>query len=118
MNLSSLIDYNKTNNSITSICLLIIDLIVYSFKAYNINYEDVRIRKFEYLINSATPHIDENIRIVGSYQDLVNSSEIDDEQVKNEEYTLNEENTALDIDDFVTEEEDGIGDYNYINYDD
>ena len=65
------------------------------------------------------PHIDETLRIVGHYQELLTQQEIDDPNKKEESYSTNEELTSLDIDDY--DKDDDIDDaaevFNGDNYD-
>ena len=65
-----------------------------------IAYTNYNIRQFDYLLLNDNPHIDETLRIVGHYQELLTQQEIDDPNKKEESYSTNEELTSLDIDDY------------------
>ena len=109
-NLSKLFQYNDMPAIRTSLCYMIIKLIIYNYNTYYIPIENFEIRKFDSLLLTEAPYMDESMRVVGYYQDLVNVNEIDDEVVKDMNYELNEETTALDMDD--NEKEDEVLDYN------
>ena len=108
-NLSKLFQYNDMPAIRTSLCYMIIKLIIYNYNTYYIPLENFEIRKFDSLLLTEAPYMDESMRVVGYYQDLVNVKEIDDEVVKEMNYDMNEERTALDMDD--NENEDAILDY-------
>ena len=59
-----------------------------------------QIRKFDSILSVDAPYIDESSRVVGYYQELVNVKEIDEDANKEKEYDMNEENNALDIDEY------------------
>jgi hypothetical protein len=67
---------------------------------YNIPIEISQVRKFDSLLLIDAPYIDESSRVVGYYQDLVNVKEIDEEMIKEMNYDMNEEMTALDVDEY------------------
>ena len=56
------------------------------------------------LINE-TPYIDETLKIVGHYQELMTQKEIDDPDKKEQDYSNNEAQTALDIDDYEVDDD-------------
>ena len=89
--------------------IIIILIIFINYNTYYIPIENFEIRKFDSLLLTEAPYMDESMRVVGYYQDLVNTKEIDDEVVKEMNYDMNEEMTALDMDD--NEKEDEILDY-------
>jgi hypothetical protein len=62
--------------------------------------ENSQIRKFDAVLSVDAPYIDESSRVVGYYQELVNVKEIDEEVNKEKEYDMNEEQNALDIDEY------------------
>ena len=107
-NLKKLIDFNDSSIR-TNLCYMIIRLIIFNYKIYYVPFEDYQIRKFDSFLLTEAPYIDESLRVVGYYMDLVNTKEIDDEVVKEANYDMNEELNALDMDD--NEREDAELDY-------
>ena len=60
--------------------------------------------------------MDESMKVVGYYQDLVNVKEIDDEKQKDMNYDINEEMGALDINAIDAGDNDpDDGDYNQMD---
>jgi hypothetical protein len=82
----------------TELAYFIIKLIQYSFNFYYRPYNNSEIRKFDLLLVKEAPVIDDSIHLTGV--SLSNNQEIDDEKIKEENYTANEEMNALDIDDY------------------
>jgi hypothetical protein len=62
--------------------------------------ENSQVRKFDSILSIEAPYIDESLRVVGYYQELVNVKEIDEEANKEKEQDMNEENNALDLDEY------------------
>jgi len=79
---------------------MLIHIIQYCYEMYHIPLENSQIRKFDSLLSLDAPYIDESLRIVGYYQELVNVKEIDDVADKEKEYDVKEEQDALDIDEY------------------
>ena len=107
---------------------LIVRIIGYNFENYRLPINEIDLRKFYKIISINAPNIDERLRIVGSYEELLNSQEIDDEnkglfnnkdkenekkvdEEKEAMIDFEEEQNALDIDDY---EEDDTG---YMDFD-
>jgi hypothetical protein len=97
-----LLDNNK--NKIDFV-YLIIKLIKYVFNLYYIPYINYNILKFEFYLLNEAPYIDEKLKIVGQYHELLTLNEIDDYAHKEEQYNNNEENNALDIDDYEVDDD-------------
>jgi hypothetical protein len=108
-NLEKLLDYNSEQSIKINLCYFIIKIIIYSYNLYYTPIENIMIRRFEFLIEHETPYIDESLRTVGLYQELVNIDEIDDAKITEMEMDMLEESTALDIDDY--EEDDMYEDF-------
>uniref|UniRef100_A0A6C0DA89 Uncharacterized protein n=1 Tax=viral metagenome TaxID=1070528 RepID=A0A6C0DA89_9ZZZZ len=100
MNLNRLLDYNTLPAIESELAYLIIRIIEYSFKIYYKEHNYFEIRKFDYLLLSDIPYINETVRLDGFYQELVTSQEIDDEKVKEQNYDAQEAFDSLDIDDY------------------
>ena len=103
-NLHKLIDINTNPGIRISLCYMIIKLIIFCFNIYYIPIENNVLRKFDSVLSNESPYIDDKMQVSGYYMDLVNTQEIDDEAVKEITYDINEENKALDIDDFEKED--------------
>jgi hypothetical protein len=113
-NLKRLLEYNANKTNIVN---MIIKLIHFSFNHYYIPYENFQIRKFDSLILKDRPYIDESLRIVGFYQEMVDVNTIDEAQVNEMVLEAEEEMNSYDIDtDGI-----GMGDYdeddNNLDYD-
>jgi hypothetical protein len=104
-NLNKLLDYNTQAAIESELSHLIIKLIRYLFNLYYRPYSNYNIRKFDFLLINETPYIDETLKVVGHYQELLSQSEIDDPQKKNKEYSANEALTSLDIDDYDVDDD-------------
>jgi hypothetical protein len=108
-NLNKLIDYNDLPAIRTNICYMIIKLIIYNYNMYNIPIENIYARKFDTMLLTDAPYLDESSRVMGYYNDLVNVKDID-EAVQNElDYDINEEMNSIDLDN--NDIEDDILDY-------
>ena len=128
-NLNRLLDYNSNSQQINqNLAFMIVKLINYNFDFYRIPFDNIALRKFYKIVNINAPNIDESLRVVGSYEELLNSQEIDDEnkglfnnkdkenekkidEEKDAMIDFQEEKDSLDIDDY---EEDDSG---YIDFD-
>ena len=130
-NLNRLLDYNSNSQQINqNLAFMIVKLINYNFDFYRIPFDNIALRKFYKIVNINAPNIDESLRVVGSYEELLNSQEIDDEnkglvnkdskdddiyynktdEEKNKEDDNREEKDAVDIDDYENpDDEDGYG---------
>ena len=124
-NLNRLLDYNNNSQQINqNLAYMIVKLIDYNFDFYRIPFDNIALRKFYKIVNIDAPNIDESLRVVGSYEELLNSQEIDDENKGlinnnnsekteediNKEIDSKEESEALDIDDYENlDDEDGYG---------
>jgi hypothetical protein len=101
-----LLDYNDAQPVILSeLSHLLIKIIRYQFNSYYRPYSNYNIRKFDFLLLNETPYIDETLKTVGHYQELLTKEEIDDPEKKEQEYTNKEESDALDIDDYELDDD-------------
>ena len=99
-NFNRLLDYNKQPVIESELAHLLIKTIRYLFNIYYKPYSNYNIRQFDYLLLNDNPYIDETLKIVGHYQELLTQQEIDDPNKKEELYSTNEELNSLDIDDY------------------
>lgn len=112
-NFNKLLDYNEQNNIKIEIANMIVKIIQYLHKSYYNPINQCDIRKFDFLLINDISYIDENVRIVGYYNELVSINELDEDKIKEENYNAQEENDALDIDDYKDDENDNEDiDYN------
>jgi hypothetical protein len=104
-NLSMLIDYNdgmdKTNTG-----HFIIVLINQIFMEYYIPLNDTNLRKFEYKINSKAIVQDENIHIVGIYNEIVSQEELNSNDTREENYDASQAESSFDVGDYDEDEDD------------
>jgi hypothetical protein len=102
------------SSGITSeLAYLIVKLLTYSFHLYYKSYANYNIRKFDYLLLNDNPSIDETLKTVGHYQELLSQQDIDDTTKKEENENAREELDAIDIDDY--EQTDDIDEFAEIN---
>jgi hypothetical protein len=99
-NMSKLIEYNTQPAIKTQITYMLIRIIQFSYNMYFVPIEYTAIRRFSSILSIDAPYIDESSRVIGFYQELVNTKEIDEEAIKEREYDMNEEQNALDIDEY------------------
>ena len=77
---------------------MIVKLIHFSFNHYYIPYDNFQVRKFDALILKDRPYIDESLRVIGFYQELVDVNSIDEEQTRDMLMEAQEEINSYDID--------------------
>ena len=99
-NLKRLLEYNENKTNIVN---MVIKLIHFSFNHYYIPYENFQIRKFDSLILKDRPYIDESLRVIGFYQELVDVNTIDEQKTNDMLLEAEEERNAYDLD------TDGVG---------
>jgi hypothetical protein len=104
-NLNRLLDYNKQPIIESELAHLIVKIIKYSVSLYYYDYSDIEIRKFDYMMLNEAPIVNANVRFVGLYSELLNSEEIDDQKIKDDNYDAQEEFDALDIDDYEIDDD-------------
>ena len=95
-NLSKLLKYND-NIDMAYLC---IKIILYLFNLYYIPYSSYTIRKLDYLFLLDPPSIDENLKIVGYYQELLTNEEVNNPDKKEELYDEQEIKDAFDLDEY------------------
>ena len=96
-NMTLLIECNELSAIKTQLCYMIIKIIIFNYNMYYIPIDRTEIRTFNSILITETPYIDDSMKSVGYYQDLLNVNEIDDEKEKEQQYDMNEEMGALDI---------------------
>ncbi len=104
-NFNRLLDYNKQPVIESELAHLLIKLIRYLFNLYYRPYSNYNIRKFDFLLLNETPYIDETLKVVGHYQELLTQQEIDDPDKKEESYSAQEAFDSLDIDDYEQDDD-------------
>jgi len=104
-NFNRLLDYNKQPVIQSELAHLIIKIIKYLFNLYYRPYSNYNVRKFDFLLINETPYIDEKLKIVGHYQELLTQQEIDDPNQKDEKYSEQEAVNSLDIDDYEQDDD-------------
>jgi hypothetical protein len=99
-NMHKLIEYNNQPAIRIQISYMLIRIIQLSYYSYFIPTEYTAIRRFDSILSIDAPYIDESSRVIGFYQELVNVKEIDESVMKEKEYDMNEEQNALDVDEY------------------
>jgi hypothetical protein len=104
-NFNRLLDYNKQPAIESELAHLIIKIIRYLFNLYYRPYSNYNVRKFDYLLINEIPYIDDTLKVVGHYQELLTKQEIDDKEKKEENYSAQEAFDSLDIDDYEQDDD-------------
>lgn len=104
---NQLLDSNNQVAIKTEIAYLIIKIIKFSFNLYFKHFEDIQIRKFDYILLNDTPFRDETVHEVGYYSELVSDKELEarNEAEKDQKLDNNEINEALDLDDYEVDDD-------------
>ena len=97
-NFNKLLDYNK--NMKIELSNLIITIIKYIFDSSHISYFDYNIKQFEILEYMELPDVNDTLYIVGTYNELLNSEEINDPDSIEDKYNEEEALGSFDIDDY------------------
>lgn len=104
-NFNLLLDHNTTKVIESELGYLIIRIIRFLFNLYYRPYSNYNVRKFDFLLINETPYIDETLKVVGHYMELLTQQEIDDPDKKEEEYSAQEAFDSLDIDDYEKDDD-------------
>ena len=106
-NLNRLLDYNTQHVIQTELCHLIIRIIRYSFDQYYRPYSNTQVRKFDFILINEIPLIDDNLKVIGFYQELLNNKEINDKEDRetNENIDTKEGFESIDIDDYEIDDD-------------
>ena len=104
-NFTKLLDYNNQPAIESELAHLLVKIIKFLFNIYYRPYFNYNIRKFDYLLLNETPYIDESLKVIGHYQELLSQQEIDDPNKVEDEYSNQEANDALDIDDYEKDDD-------------
>jgi hypothetical protein len=99
-NFNILLDNNNSPALLSELAHLIIILVRLIFNQYYRPYSDYKVRKFDFELINETPYIDEKLKVVGHYQELLTQQEIDDPDRKEAQYSEEEAKDSLDIDDY------------------
>lgn len=105
MNLNRLLDYNKQPAIESELCHMIVKIFKTLNKNTTIDYTNIEVRKYDYLLTNEIPYIDEQVKIVGFYQELVNVQDIDEDKVKEQNEDAREEMEAFDVDDYEVDDD-------------
>ena len=104
-NFNRLLDYNNQPVIESELAHLLIKIIRFLFNSYYRPYSNYNVRKFDFLLLNETPYIDETLKVVGHYQELLSQQEIDDPDKKDELYSTQEAFDSLDIDDYEKDDD-------------
>jgi len=99
-NLIILLDNNNQISIQSEIAYLIIKIIKYLFNFYYRPYDNYNIRKFDYQLINDVPYIDDSLRVVGHYQELITIEELNNQDIIDNIYDYNEAMDSMDIDDY------------------
>ena len=105
MNLNRLLDYNKQPAIESELSHMIVKIFKTLNKNTTIDYTNSEVRKYDYLLTNEIPYIDDQVKLVGIYQELVNVQDIDEEKIKEQNEDLQEEKDAFDIDDYEVDDD-------------
>jgi hypothetical protein len=104
-NFNILLDHNTTKVIESELASLIIRIIKFLFNLYYRPYSNYNVRKFDFLLINETPYIDETLKVVGHYMELLTQQEIDDPNKMEEAYSNQEAIDSLDIDDYEKDDD-------------
>ena len=106
-NLNRLLDYNTQVALHSELCHLIVRVIRYSFEQYYIPYSNTQVRKFDFILINEVPYIDDNLKVVGFYQELLDNKEINNNQDKEKDNNIDtiEAFESMDIDDYEIDDD-------------
>jgi hypothetical protein len=104
-NFMILLDNNTFPAIESELAHLIIKIIRFVFNLYYRPYSNFNVRKFDFLLINETPYIDETLKVVGHYMELLNQQEIDDPDKKEQEYSAKEAFDSMDIDDYEKDDD-------------
>jgi hypothetical protein len=112
-NLNRVIEYNS-NTKLNNIIIFLIKIIYYEFNKYYVNYDNFQLRRFDKLLLIDKSYVDESLRVVGYYQELVDINMIDEDNLREIDHENTEEVNSHDIDmydeDDINEDYDGNDD--------
>jgi hypothetical protein len=82
-------------------------MIKYSFEQYYRPYSNTQVRKFDFILINEVPYIDENLKVVGFYQELLNDTEILNEKDQNKDNNIDTKEAidSIDIDDYEIDDD-------------
>uniref|UniRef100_A0A6C0J5M2 Uncharacterized protein n=1 Tax=viral metagenome TaxID=1070528 RepID=A0A6C0J5M2_9ZZZZ len=109
MNLNRFLSYNSESISKTNSSLTIVKIILHCFNLFYLPLEDSDIRKFNSILITDTPYINPSLQVSGYYQELVNSNEIDDEKISEQNYDINEETSSYEVNSSEIQDVDELG---------
>ena len=105
MNLNRLLDYNKQPAIESELCHLIVKIFKMLNKNFLIDYTNIEIRKYDYLLINDINYIDEKATVIGLYQELVNIQDIDEQKMKQDNEDAAEVRDAFDVDDYEVDDD-------------
>jgi hypothetical protein len=111
-NLNRLLEYNEQQTVKSTLSLLVVRLIEFNYEQYYVPVDNFNVRKFQELLSINAPNMDDSLRILSSYEELLNSQEIDDlptnmtqEEINEMNYDAQEAFDSLDLDGYDDEDE-------------
>ena len=105
MNLNRLLDYNKLPAIESELTHLIVKIFKMHNKQYTVDYTNIDIRKFDYMLMNEAPYVDEHVHISGIYNELGNINDIDQDKINEQNENIREEKEAFDIDDYEVDDD-------------
>ena len=108
-NFNRLLEYNSKNSQISIINYLIVRLVDMNYQQYYVDINRTDIKRFISYIYRDQPYMDENLRVVGVYNELVDENEEVSEEVRNNIMDNMEADDALDIDDYESDDPEAEG---------
>jgi hypothetical protein len=102
-NFTKLINYNQINK--TNITNLIVEIIYKEFHKIYLPIDNIEIRRLDAILINEPDYIDPSLRIIGSFNELINVNYFDMDTMMEEMYDATEEMAAVEIDDYEDEEE-------------
>lgn len=99
-NLYLLIQYNPSRRIQNELTYFIVSLIKFLFEYYYQEINHLELRKFAILIDNEDPGLDPSYKVIGMYQELIKTEELESEEYQDKIIDAQEAAESLDYDDY------------------
>jgi len=97
--LNLLIEYNPSKRIQNELIYFVVSITKFLFEYYYQDLNHLELRKFSILISNEEPSIDPLYKVIGLYQELIKTEELESDDYQNKLIDAQEEAEALDYDD-------------------
>jgi len=98
--LNSLIEYNPSKRIQNELIYFVVSIIKFLFEYYYQDLNHLELRKFSILIDNEEPGLDPSYKVIGMYQELIKTEELESDEYQDKIIDAQEEADALDYDDY------------------